>query len=270
MANHHGDFVWYELITPDRREAEDFYGPLVEWTFGSDPSYRHIAASEGEIGGILELTAEMAAAGARAGWFGYIAVDDVDELVAAIAADGGRVGMPPRDLDGVGRIAMVTDPQGAPFYLIRPAPPEGTDNPESLAFSYDRPRIGHCAWNELAISDPAAAIRFYTRHFGWVKDGEIDMGALGAYEFLRHAGRAPEGAPMGSGMLGAVMPLMPGGQPPGWTFYFRVRDIDAAAAAIAERGGTITQAPSEIPGGDYALTAADPQGSAFGLVGARK
>ena len=56
MANYHGDFIWYELMTRDHRAAEEFYGPLVGWTFDGEESYRHIAASEGHIGGILQLT----------------------------------------------------------------------------------------------------------------------------------------------------------------------------------------------------------------------
>ncbi len=271
MANYHGDFLWYELMSSDREAAEAFYAPLTGWKFGSDPAYRHIEASEGHIGGLLQLTDEMCSHGARPGWLGYIMVDDTDKMAASIEADGGRVTMPARDIEGAGRIAMVTDPQGAHFYVMTPKPPEGVEDPEVHAFSYDRPRMGHCAWNELSTSDPDAAKRFYGKHFGWVKDGEMDMGPLGKYEFLRHAGRAPDGSPMGHGVLGAVMPLMPGGAPmPVWTFYFRVPDIDAAAETINTGGGSLIQEPVEIPGGDYSLVAADPQGASFGLVGPRK
>ena len=86
-----------------------------------------------------------------------------------------------------------------------------------------------------------------------------------------HAGGAPDGSPMGHGVLGAVMPLMPGGSPvPVWTYYFRVPDIDTAASQIAASGGTLLQGPLEIPGGEYSLVGVDPQGAAFGLVGPRK
>ena len=271
MANHHGDFIWYELMTSDRAAAEAFYGPLLGWKFSGDESYRQVEASEGHVAGILQLTAEMISGGAFPGWMGYIAADDADAMAASIDADGGRITMPARDIEGAGRVAMVTDPQGTHFYVITPKPPEGVENPESHAFSYDRPRMGHCAWNELMTSDPEAAKRFYAKHFGWVKDGEMDMGELGKYEFLRHAGRAPEGSPMGSGVLGAVMPMMPGGAPmPVWSFYFRVPDIDAAAETIKSTGGSLIQEPVEIPGGDYSLVASDPQSAAFGLVGPRK
>jgi len=127
--------------------------------------------------------------------------------------------------------------------------------------------MGHCAWNELATDDPESAKHFYGQRFGWVKDGEMDMGPLGKYEFLRHAGRAPDGSPMGAGMLGAVMPKMPGMPVSAWTYYFRIADIDAAAAHITANGGTVLQEPTEIPGGDFSLTATDPLGATFGLVG---
>ena len=29
MANNHGDFLWYELMTSDADAAQSFYGPLL-------------------------------------------------------------------------------------------------------------------------------------------------------------------------------------------------------------------------------------------------
>lgn len=270
MANHHGDFIWYELITDNADAARAFYGEVIGWTIEAQPSgpidYRMISASEGNVAGLMPLTAEMKANGARPAWLGYIAVDDVDAMAKSVESGGGHVHVPPTDIPDVGRFAFVADPQGAMVYVMKPA-----SAGESHAFSYDRPRIGHCAWNELSTTDPDAAKHFYGQRFGWVKDGEMDMGPLGKYEFLRHTGRAPEGSPMGQGMVGAVMPMMPGGAPmPLWTYYFRVPDIDAAAATITAQGGALVQDPVEIPGGDFSLVAADPQGAVFGLVGARQ
>lgn len=264
MANHHGDFIWYELMTPDADGAQAFYERLLGWSFHPGPGdrdYRVIAMGEAGVGGILPWRTDDRMPPA---WLGYIAVDDVDAMAKSVGDAGGAVLMAPWEIAGVGWMALLADPQGTSFYVMR-----GESDEESLAYSYDRPRPGHCAWNELATSDPAGALRFYGQRFGWVKDGEMDM-PEGKYEFLRHAGRAPEGSPMGQGMVGAVMPLAQGGPPrPAWTFYFRVPDLDAALAHIAGGGGTVTQEPVEIPGGDYAMTASDPQGAHFGLVGAR-
>ena len=32
MANHHGDFIWYELITSDPDAASAFYSPMLGWS----------------------------------------------------------------------------------------------------------------------------------------------------------------------------------------------------------------------------------------------
>jgi uncharacterized protein len=256
--NKHGDFIWYELMTPDPDASTAFYGDVVGWTVersaNSAIEYHEIRASEGHVGGLLRLTSEMQESGARPAWIGYIAVEDVDAATESVRHGGGHIYVPPSDIPGVGRFAMLADPQGAPFYVMR-----GSSDQASHAFAAERPMLGHCAWNELTTSDPEAAKTFYGTRFGWVKDGELEMGPLGKYEFLRHGH-----------LLGAVMPLMSPEARPAWTFYFRVADIDRAAEAVRAGSGQIVQGPMEIPGGEYSLNGIDPQGAHFGLVGPRK
>lgn len=263
MTNKHGDFIWYELLTSDADAAGEFYAKVVGWTTKSagqpGMDYRFFYAGDGSdtrdgVGGYMAITPDMAAGGARPCWLGYIAVDDVDASIASIVAAGGALQMPAHDIPDVGRIAMVTDPQGVPFYVMRGASDEG-----SHAFASDAPKLGHCAWNELSTTDPAGAMAFYAQQFGWAKDGDMDMGPLGKYEFLRH-----------DFLIGAIMPKMPEMPVPVWTYYFRVPDIDVALATIRAEGGSILQEPTQIPGGDFAMNAIDPQGAAFALVGSRK
>lgn len=270
MSNLHGDFVWYELLSPDAAASAAFYSSLLGWQVREDPEYREITASDGMIGGILQLTPEMTAGGARPAWLGYLQVDDVDRMIASIRQGGGTLLMPARDMPTVGRFALVADPQGAPFYVITPAATASASEQTSHAFSYDRPRLGHCAWNELATSDPEAAIGFYAERFGWAKNGGMDIPGLGRYDFLRHTGRAPDGSPPMQGILGAVMPRMPQMPVSAWTFYFRVADVDAALDYVRNNGGTIVIEPMEIPGGEFSMNALDPQGAAFALVGPRR
>ncbi|MDP3299809.1 MAG: DUF1428 family protein [Phenylobacterium sp.] len=257
-VNKVGDYIWYELLASDTAAAQAFYGAVLDWTFSDsgqpDMDYKIISPGPNGVGGLMGITADMAAGGAAPTWLGYIAVDDVDASVAAIQVKGGSLHMPAMDIPMVGRIAMVADPQGAPFYVMKP---QGPGN--SLAFAYDHPRVGHCAWNELVTSDKAAAWEFYGSLFGWTKDGEMEMGPLGSYEFVRHGGLI--GAMMGNG----------GGEmgPPRWGQYFRVADIDKAKSAVEAGGGQVLQGPQEIPGGDFTLNCVDPQGAAFGLVGGR-
>ena len=255
-SNKPGDFLWYELLTTDAEAAQAFYGQVLPWTFAdsgqADMDYRIANAAEHDVAGLMAINAEMAAHGATPTWLIYVAVADVDETVSDIQARGGVVQMPAMDIPMVGRMAMVADPQGAPLYVMK-----GADPRKSMAFADDRPRVGHAAWNELHTTDPAGAWAFYGETFGWVKDGEMDMGPLGAYEFIRHGG-----------MIGAVMPTTQGA-PSGWSVYFRVADIDAAKRAVEAAGGRVVQGPDEIPGGEFSLNCIDPQGAAFGLVGLR-
>ncbi len=264
MANLHGDFIWYELLTHDADAAADFYAKVVGWS--SSPSgqpgmdYRFFSSADGSnmadgVGGFMAITPEMAEHGARPAWIGYLAVDDVDASVAAIVAAGGAELMPAMTLDGVGRMAMVVDPSGAPFYVMR-----GASDEASHSFAAAEPKVGHGAWNELASSDPTVAKAFYTSQFGWVQDGDMDMGPLGQYEFLWSSGKRF--------LQGAVMRAV-NDEPSHWLFYFRVADIDAAHRAATAAGGSIYQEPQEIPGGDFSLIAQDPDGAHFGLVGAR-
>src|SRR4051794_21804410 len=130
--NPKGDFIWYELMTPDPEGSKSFYDAVVGWDIGEGVAeyngYRMINAPGGSFaGGVLPLTPEMQQEGARPTWLGYVNVADVDGAVAAIVQAGGRALVPGMDIPNVGRIAMVTDPQGAPFYVMKPIPP--ADNP---------------------------------------------------------------------------------------------------------------------------------------------
>lgn len=62
---------------------------------GAPVDYRHIVRADGgHNGGMLVLTDQMVANGARPCWLGYLHVADVDAAVSAIVADGGKVLMP--------------------------------------------------------------------------------------------------------------------------------------------------------------------------------
>lgn len=262
MANASGGFIWYELMTPDPAGSKTFYDSVVGWSVEAEPSgpidYRMIARADGgHAGGVLRLTPDMQRHGARPCWIGYLHVPNVDAAAEAILRDGGSSLLAPTDIPDVGRMAMMTDPSGAAFYIMSPKPPAARPDAVSDVFSVDRPQ--RVRWNELSTSDPAGAVAFYTRHFGWVQEGDMDMGPIGKYQFIHQGGTR----------IGAIMPRMPQTRLSMWTFYIGVDDIDRAAAATEAGGGRILNGPHQIPGGEYSLNAIDPQGASFGLVGPR-
>ena len=259
MANPHGTPIWYELMTADPDAAKTFYDAVLGWTIEAEPAmpgmdYRMIGAAGGDnSGGVMRLTDEMVEGGARPGWFFYIGVDDVDATVEKVTAAGGGVVMPAWTIEGIGRMAMVRDPQGVPFYVMR-----GASDENSTVF--DRTGLGKCNWNELSSSDQQGALDFYGAVFGWTYPDKMPMGEMGDYVFIDAAGQR----------IGAIMPRPKDGPPAGWRFYFRAADIEAAADTVRARGGVVHHGPVEVPGGDRIIIISDPEGVIVGVVGPGK
>src|SRR3546814_9280807 len=117
MTDMHGRFVWYELITTDTAAAVEFYREVIGWAAqgagveGVD--YTLLMANGAAVAGLMALHEEVRNAGGRTGWIGYVAVDDVDSRSDEIGEKGGKANGAPDDLPGVGRFAIVADPQGA-------------------------------------------------------------------------------------------------------------------------------------------------------------
>jgi hypothetical protein len=253
--NPNGAFIWYELLTPDPEAAAAFYGEVIGWTAAGagqpGVDYRIFSAHGAPVAGHMKLPDGAEEAGMRPGWLGYIGVDDVDSAVADIESSGGKVHMPAMDMEGVGRMALVADPQGLPFYVMR-------GSSEAASGSFDPVKPGHCSWNELSTPDQDGALAFYTGRFGWEAGGVMPMGEMGGYQFIEHGGA----------MIGAIM-TNPPGRRAGWSFAFRVPSAEQAAARIPAAGGTVRNGPIEVPGGDWVVMATDPQGAAFIAVGPR-
>ena len=252
MRNPHGFPIWYELLTPDPDVSRGFYEAVIGWSVGAPMSsaldYRMLDTGNGQVGGMMRLSPVMEEGGARPGWLFYIGVDDVDATVAKIQELGGGVQVPPQTMEGIGRLALVTDPQGLPFYVMR-----GAVDAESHAWEMDG--LGKCGWNELMSADQAGALSFYADVFGWTYPDRMPMGEMGDYIFVESGGQT----------VGAIM-QQPAGAPPAWQFYFRAPDIDASAAAVTASGGTVHMGPMEVPGGNRIIVASDPHGAMFGVI----
>ena len=257
MSKRHGTPIWYELLSQDPQAARRFYGAVVGWNIDESPppdmtmDYRMVAAADGLVGGVFTLSAEMRQNGAQPCWLMYIGVDDVDASVAAIGASGGSVMVPAFDIPDVGRMAMLTDPQGAAFYVMR-----GTSDDESTACNPDLP--GHGAWHELHATDGPKATAFYMAQFGWTLSTAMDMGPMGVYQLFN----------LGERNLGGIMSDVQFPRP-AWLVYFRVDGIERAAARIVEAGGKVVNGPMEVPGGGWIVAGLDTEGAMFALTGTR-
>ncbi|HKM62176.1 MAG TPA: VOC family protein [Acidisphaera sp.] len=243
-------FVWYELVTSDIDAALTFYGQLLGWTPrefpGGDSRYVVVSADGRDVAGIMALPEGMS----QPFWLGYVGTPDMDAAAARFTGAGGVVHRGPWDVPTIGRLALVSDKQGVGLALFQPA----DAGRQSTAFHQGLP--GHGNWHELHTPDPEAAFAFYADQFGWTKGDAMDMGPMGKYQILK-----ADDAQMG-GMMKAQEPMRPM-----WLYYFGVRGINDAVARVRDNGGTVLHGPSEVPGGAHIISATDPQGAMFALVG---
>jgi len=121
----HGNFYWNELMTRDAEKAKAFYGAALGWSFDGMPmpngTYWIAKMGDKPVGGIFTLGPEHA--GMPEMWFAYIAVDDVDARLEKAKAGGGKVMREPFEVPGVGRIAILGDPNGAGIGWMTPVNP---------------------------------------------------------------------------------------------------------------------------------------------------
>jgi predicted enzyme related to lactoylglutathione lyase len=116
----HGAFSWSELMTTDVDAAKSFYMSLFGWGARDmampSGNYTTMQVGEASVGGVMKIPAE--AEGMPPNWGVYVTVNNVDETLGRVAQLGGKVVMPPMEVPGVGRMAVVSDPQGATFSVI--------------------------------------------------------------------------------------------------------------------------------------------------------
>ena len=122
----HGHFHWNELMTRDVAAAKKLYADALGWTFDAMPmpdgTLYHICLADGQtVGGLFDITDKPDMAQVPASWMAYIAVDDIDDRLAKAKAAGAQVMGEPFDVPGVGRIAMVMQPDGAMIGWMTPA-----------------------------------------------------------------------------------------------------------------------------------------------------
>lgn len=253
-----GKFCWYELMTSDLPAARKFYSDVIGWT-GQEAGQPHMEywmmSSPGGAmaAGMFTVPKDACEAGAKPSWIGYIAVDDVDAKAAEVKAKGGMIHRPAEDIPGIGRFAIVADPQGAAFALFKgtgeapPAPPPGTP--------------GQAGWRELYVNDHVAALDFYGDLFGWSKADHVDMGPMGVYQIFA----------IGNDRIGGMMNKVPQCPAPFWNYYFNIAgSAEAGAARVKAAGGEVLMGPHEVPGGDWIIQGRDPQGAMFNLVTRQK
>lgn len=250
-----GRFVWRELFTRDVEAAKRFYSGLFGWTFedrpmGPDWSYTLWKTGDKQIGGMMDL-AHLPNEDAHVPphWAVYVSVADVDSAVERAVAEGGRVLGDCFDIPGVGRFAVVQDPQGAVFNVFRSL----TGDPEDKM-----PTTHEFCWEGLTTTDAAKAADFYGKVVGWQTESMGEAGMI--------FNRATAQGPAGVASIGEAT----GDAPPHWMSFVAVEGIADRTARARELGAEVFVEPTEIPGiGAFAILA-DPTGAIINLFEAAR
>ena len=121
VVNVPNSFCWNELATSDTAKAGDFYTGLFGWGKNVQQmgpmTYTSFMNGDRPAGGMYQLSPEMGSVPPH--WLVYFAVDDTDAMLTKATDLGGTTIAPPMDIPGTGRFAIVRDPQGATFGIIK-------------------------------------------------------------------------------------------------------------------------------------------------------
>ena len=114
---------WAECSSPDPSKVKEFYAEVLgvkteDMDMGEGKFYTLFKLGDNSIAGLMEVPPDMM----PPNWMCYFNVDDCDALVDKAKSLGAQVFMGPETVPMAGRLAVMADPQGAPFGVIQPIP----------------------------------------------------------------------------------------------------------------------------------------------------
>ncbi len=117
-----GTINWCECQTRDAAAARAFYeqvfGYVVEaMEMGPGREYLLLQVDGNPVAGVIEI--EPSWGEVRPSWSVVFEVEDCDGTVARAEELGGSVLRAPREIEGIGRFAVLADPEGAAFQVIK-------------------------------------------------------------------------------------------------------------------------------------------------------
>lgn len=116
-----GALCWTELSARDAEGAAAFYGALFGWDASPTETpggpYTMFSLGGTDVGGMVTMSEEWG--DMPAAWMPYFGIADLDAALEQVPELGGEVAVGPLEAEGVGRFAVVQDPQGAFLSVIQ-------------------------------------------------------------------------------------------------------------------------------------------------------
>jgi uncharacterized protein len=243
--------AWLELSTTDPAGAREFYKKVFGWKIevSPDPQYGGYALAYTGDEGVAGIGGKRPGDSSPSNWSIYIGTESADETAKKVKAAGGTVVMEPFDVPAQGRMVVFQDPSGAFVSAWQAKAHQGFKSGKEAQYG----------WAELSARGLEKTLPFYRSVFGWdAKTSPAgDKGEPPYTEF--QVGKESVAGAM------EMPPMVPQQVPSYWMPYFNAAEVDATFKKVIDAGGKEMVAPSDFPGGRFAIVM-DPQGAAFGLV----
>lgn len=241
-----GQVVWRDLVSPDPKLAAEFYKKVFGWTSsqvvkGEQPYW--IFKSKGKpVAGMYQMSEERKKAGGV--WIPYFSVSSLEDFIKKSRAGGSNLIVKPVELSGRGMVALLADPQGAHFAIIKSSngDPVRTDPPD---FDF--------LWNELWSNDVQKSSDFYKTIFNSQLEDKKDDER--PYVIIKNNGK------LSSGIIKNPVEDVSSN----WVQYVRVSDVKNTEQKVKDSGGKIMiPVDSTIRSGTVSIFL-DPTGAAIAI-----
>lgn len=243
-----GTFCWADVMSTDAAATKAFLLEIFPWQSQDMPTdqgidYTMFTVDGHAVAGLSQMPPDMKDVPAY--WSSYVAVDDVDEMVAKAEKLGAKIVMPTMDVMKAGRMAGIQDPEGAMLMLWQAGEHIGAGLVNT---------IGAMGWNELQTRDLKTAKKFYSDLFGW----RLETDDTAGYTTIFNNDR------MNGGML-MIKPGM-GEMPANWMAYFTVEDVEKTLKKVEMSGGTSPSGVIDAPGVGQMAVVQGPAGAVLTVI----
>lgn len=250
QEHHTGKIIFTELVTPNLRGAEKFYGRLFGWQF-QDMSSGSLEYAEATLNGrpVAGIVHKDIASGEhkQPAWLTFISAQNIGNEKELAEQMGGKTIFGPVNIPGRGREAVLADPQGAVFAILDSSSGDPAD---------DLAEPGEWIWSSLMTSNPDQAADFYQSLFNY------DIYDLPSEKDAQHFIMASDDFARASG--NTLQTSHPSHSH--WLNYVRVNDTAKMTKKVVALGGRVLVEPHFDRHGGKVAIVSDPQGAPFGLI----
>jgi hypothetical protein len=244
-----GKFIGFDLASPALSEQMDFYRSVFGWSYRapspSEDGYVLVLNDGRPIGGMFGYDPPQ---GEQDGavWLCLMSVSNVDDAVRAAEANGGTLELGPADVPRRGRHALLRDPAGAVFGVLRS---DSGDPPDAEV------PIGGFIWVDLFARDPGSMSSFYTALAPY--ETETRPVTDNVVRLLLNAHGMPRAG---------IVPVDEEANRSAWVPYVRVADVEATLERVVQGGGFAIIVPDKAILDGKVAVFVDPNGAVTGIV----